>query len=99
MHLDEKQKKHLRGLGHKLKPVVTVGAGGISDSLLSEFESAIAHHELMKVRFRVGDREQRNRLIDELCERSSSLLISRTGNTVVLYRKNPDNPRLHLPGQ
>jgi RNA-binding protein len=46
MELNEHQKKFLRGLGHQLKPVIIVGEAGLSDSLLAEFESTLAHHEL-----------------------------------------------------
>jgi RNA-binding protein len=97
MNLTEAQKRFLRGLGHKRKPVVTVGSGGISDSLLAEFAATIKHHELVKVRFRAADREQRDALIDELCNRGSAALVSRTGHTAVLYRRNHEAPKIHLP--
>lgn len=97
MHLSESQKKHLRGLGHKLKPVVTVGDAGISDSLLNEFDSTIAHHELIKVRVRAETRQQRDALLDELCRRGSAERVARIGNVALLYRRNPDQPRIHLP--
>ena len=59
MTLSEPQKKHLRGLGHGLKPLIMVGDAGLSESLLVEFESTLAHHELIKVRVRAGDRDAR----------------------------------------
>jgi RNA-binding protein len=97
MELTEVQKRYLRGLAHKLKPVIMVGGAGISDSLLKEFDSSINHHELIKVRFRVTDREQRDELIGELCTRGSANLVARTGHTAVLYRPNPERVKVHLP--
>jgi RNA-binding protein len=97
MELTEVQKRYLRGLAHKLKPVIMVGGAGISDSLLKEFDSSINHHELIKVRFRVTDREQRDELIGELCTRGSADLVARTGHTAVLYRPNPERVKVHLP--
>jgi RNA-binding protein len=97
MELTEVQKRYLRGLAHKLKPVIMVGGAGISDSLLKEFDSTINHHELIKVRFRVTDREQRDELIGELCTRGSANLVARTGHTAVLYRPNPERVKVHLP--
>lgn len=88
MLLTEQQKKRLRGLGHKLKPVITVGHGGLSDSLLNEFERSLTHHELMKVKVTAGDREQRDTAIRALCEHSGALLIQRVGNVGLLFRKN-----------
>lgn len=88
MNLRESQKKYLRGLGHQLKPLIMVGDAGLSESLLAEFESTLDHHELIKVRVRVGDRESRNEIIENLCLRSSAVLIQRTGNVALLYRPN-----------
>lgn len=97
MKLTQAQKKFLRGRGHSLKPVITVADAGVSESLLSEFDSTIDHHELIKVRFRASDRERRNQLIEELCARGSAGLISRTGNIALLYRRNETKPRIVLP--
>lgn len=89
----ESQKKKLRGLGHKLKPVVTVGDSGLSESVLAEYESSLAHHELIKVRIRVGDRNARDEIIRSLCESSQAELIQRIGNVALIYRQNPDKNR------
>jgi RNA-binding protein len=97
MKLSEAHKKFLRGLGHSLKPVITVGDAGLSESLLKEFESTIRHHELIKVRVRAAERIERDKLIDELCARGSACLISRIGNVALLYRPNREKPRIVLP--
>lgn len=95
--LSEHQKKHLRGLGHKIKPVVMIGDAGLSDSLFEEYERTLAHHELIKVKVRVGDRDARDGIIGELCDKSGAELVQRIGNTALLYRANPEEPRVLLP--
>ena len=97
MILSEAQKKHLRGLGHALKPLVMVGDAGLSESLMAEFESTLSHHELIKVRVRVGDRQARDVIIGELCERSGASLVQRIGNMALLYRENPEKKKIVLP--
>jgi RNA-binding protein len=102
MTLSEPQKKHLRGLGHALKPVVTVGDSGLSDSVLAEFESTLKHHELIKVRVRVGDRAARDKIIETLCSDSAANLIQRIGNVALLYRPNLNKKlekRIRLPSR
>jgi len=102
MTLSESQKKHLRGLGHALKPVVTVGDSGLSDSVLAEFESTLKHHELIKVRVRVGDRAARDEIIETLCSDSAANLIQRIGNVALLYRPNLNKKlekRIRLPSR
>jgi RNA-binding protein len=93
MPLTEQQKKTLRGLGHQLKPVILVGAGGLSASLLEEFERSLDHHELMKVKVKVGDREARDAVIARLCECSGAELVQRVGNVGLLFRKKRRNSR------
>jgi RNA-binding protein len=88
MNLSEHQKKYLRGLGHQLKPLIMVGEAGLSESLMAEFESTLEHHELLKVRVRVGDRETRDAIIAQLCADGDAQLIQRIGNVALLYRPN-----------
>ncbi len=100
MKLTEQQKKFLRGRGHQLKPLIMVGDAGLSESLLAEFESTLDHHELLKVRVRVGDRAARDEIIANLCDTGRAALVQRIGNVALLYRPNlnkkPDK-RIRLP--
>jgi len=93
MNLTEPQKKYLRRLGHDLKPVIHVGDAGLTDSLLTEFERSLLHHELLKVKIRVGDRELRDSMITSLCDKYSASLVQKIGNVALLYRINFDKKR------
>ncbi len=97
MHLTESQKKYLRGLGHQLKPVVTVADAGLSESLLKEFNSTIDHHELIKVRVRGGDRATRDATINELCNTAKAELVARIGSVALIYRRNDKKPKIPMP--
>ena len=89
MSLSEKHRRHLRSLGHGLKAVVIVGRGGISESLIAELDGALAHHELIKMKVNAEDRDQRDRIIEDLTGRCDAQLVQRIGNMAVLYRANP----------
>lgn len=102
MNLSEHQKKFLRGLGHQLKPLVMVGDAGLSEPVLAEFESTLDHHELIKVRVRVGDREARDAIIGRLCATSKAELVQRIGNVALLYRPNlkkKPEKRIRIPAR
>ncbi len=96
MSLSEKQKRHLRGLGHGLKPVVIVGGGGLSEGVLEELDTSLEHHELMKVRVNAVDREDRDAMIAALCEASRAQLVQRIGHIALLYRPARP-PKLKIP--
>lgn len=96
MDLTGKQKRHLRGLGHDLHPLVTVGGNGLSAGLLSELDQTLEHHELIKVRVNAGDREERKKLIEELTSKSGATLVQTVGHVALLYRK-AEKPSLQIP--
>jgi RNA-binding protein len=95
--LSNPQKRYLRGLAHDLKPIVMVGAKGVTPSLVAELELALEQHELVKVKVAAEDRETRDAWIGELAEKSASDLVSRIGHTAVLYRRSKDKPLVILP--
>ena len=97
MTLTEPNKKYLRGLGHQIKPVILIGDAGLTDSVRSEFELALQHHELIKIKVRVGDRRQRDVIVDTLCNDSGAALVQRVGNVALLYRENPERKKVRLP--
>jgi len=96
-NLTEKQKKHLRGLAHARDPVVLIGQSGLSAAITGELDTALGAHELVKVRARVGDRDQRDEIFAELAKQTGSALVQRIGNVGVFYRPRKDQPRIILP--
>jgi RNA-binding protein len=97
MPLNEPQRKHLRRLGHDRSPIVLVGQAGLGPNLIAELDRALNDHELVKVRARVGDRGERDRILAELETATRSELVQRIGHTALYYRRNPDKPGILLP--
>jgi RNA-binding protein len=97
MKINNAQKKFLRQSAHHLKPVVWAGQHGITKSLIKEIEEALEHHELIKVKCRLGEREERDAGIEKICEGTGAELVQRIGNIVTLYKKNAEKPVIKLP--
>ena len=95
--LTEKQKKYLRGLAHGREPVVLIGQSGLSPAITGELATALGAHELVKVRARVGDRDQRDTIFAELAQQTQSAMVQRIGNVAVFYRPSRDKQRIILP--
>ena len=97
MELNEKQKKHLRGLAHPKDPVARVGNPGLTPSLVREIDAQLLAHELIKVKVMVGDREERDVVIERMCAATKATLVQRIGNMAILYKKNTKKPKIELP--
>ena len=97
MSLSEKQRRHLRGLGHSLKPIIFIGKEGASAAVVAEAARALHDHELVKVRVTGMEREARDEALDLLASGTQSEIVGRIGHTAVLYRRNPEKTRIVLP--
>jgi RNA-binding protein len=97
MALTERQKKHLRRLGHDLHPLVLVGQRGMNPGVIEELRLALDHHELVKLRARAGSREARDAMLGELARLTGSECVFRVGNVGLFYKKNNKLPKLLLP--
>jgi RNA-binding protein len=97
MSLSEKQRRHLRGLGHSLKPIIFIGKTGASAAVIAEAARALHDHELVKVRVTGLEREARDAALDSLADGTKSDIVGRIGHTAVLYRRNPEKTRIVLP--
>ncbi len=97
MTINNTQKKFLRQAAHHLKPVVWAGQNGITKSLITEIDEALEHHELIKIKCRLGEREERDAGINEICKKTGADLVQRIGNIVTIYKKNNEKPVIKLP--
>ncbi|CAH2030659.1 ribosome assembly RNA-binding protein YhbY [Trichlorobacter ammonificans] len=94
--LTGKQKRHLRSLGHGLKPVVLIGKKEIDDHLVAETVAALACHELIKVKVLENCGLDRHEASELLAEATSSEVAQVLGKTFLLYRP-AEKPVIVLP--
>lgn len=88
MTLEPAQKRELKALAHKLKPVVIVGAASLTPAVVEEIDRSIEHHELLKVRVNCADRKTRSDLITRICAETRSELVQVVGHVATLFRKS-----------
>jgi len=86
--LTNAQVRDLKSKAQRLKATMKVGKEGLSPQFLAALDDTLKHHELVKVKFDEF-KEQKKELAPQLAEKSSSHLVTRVGNVVVLYRPKP----------
>jgi RNA-binding protein len=76
---------------------VLVGQRGLNPGVLEELRLALEHHELVKLRARAGNREDRDAILAELARSTASELVHRIGNVALFYKKNKELQKILLP--
>ena len=74
-----------------------VGQRGLNAGVVEELKLALEHHELVKLRARVGDREARDAIFAELAQLTESEFVYRIGNVGLYYKKNKSLQKILLP--
>ena len=97
MKLTNNQKKYLRSMAHDLKPFVMIGQHGLSESVIAEIDSTMLKHELIMIKLRVEDRDEKQKIIEKILEFSHAEIVQVIGGVLVIYRPFEDNPDIILP--
>jgi len=95
--LSGKQRRHLRALGHHLDPLLQIGHEGVTDAVVAQANTQLGRHELIKVRVLESSPLDRREAADELAARTGADLAQVLGRTFLLYKRDPEKPRIELP--
>ena len=95
--LASNQIRHLRAKAHALKPVVMLGANGLTANVLAEINGALDHHELIKVKVVAEDREQKAEFVETICAELQATKVQVLGHNLTLFRAKKKKSNYPLP--
>ena len=97
MELTGRQKRHLRGLGHSLHPVVMVGREGVTEAVIRKTAIELENHELIKVKAGEGCLENAKEVGEALSAATGAAVAQVIGRIALLYRRRKTDPIIELP--
>ncbi|MBI3903045.1 MAG: YhbY family RNA-binding protein [Nitrosomonadales bacterium] len=86
------QRQNLKARAHPLNPTVIIGNAGLTPSVLEEIARSLKSHELIKIRAMSGDREARDAMMLEICEKLNAAPVQHIGKILVVYQPLADEP-------
>ena len=90
IELSPTERRSLRARAHPLHPVVSIGAHGLTPSVVHEIDVALAAHELIKIRAHVDDRDAREALLARVCDELGAAPVQHLGKLLIVYRRKPE---------
>jgi len=95
--LTSAQRQALKGRAHGLRPVVLLGAAGLTDKVLREIDRALAAHTLIKVKVPNDDRDERIQIAADVADKLSAANVQSIGKIIVLFRPLPESEEKQEP--
>jgi RNA-binding protein len=96
------QRKDIRAQAHHLEPVVRIGGEGLTPAVVKETDGALKAHGLIKVRVFSDERDTREAMLAELCDKLNAAPIQHIGKLLILWRPVPEKEKVEredrMPG-
>lgn len=94
--LTSADKKTLKGIANTLETKYQLGKSGITDTAVDMFDKALTAHELIKIDVMKNVTTEIMELALDLSSKLKAEVVNVIGRTILLYRKNPKNPKIKL---
>lgn len=95
--LTGKQKRHLRAMGNEMDPILQVGKGGITETVVTQTDETLEARELIKCRVLQNCSEEPKTVAEELAEQVQADLVQVIGRNFLLFRASKNKPVIVLP--
>ena len=95
--LTGKQKRHLRAMGNEMDPILQVGKGGITETVVTQTDQTLEARELIKCRVLQNCSEDPQSVADELAGQVQADLVQVIGRNFLLFRPSKNKPFIVLP--
>lgn len=95
--LTGKQKRYLRSMGNEMVPILQVGKGGVTDTVVTQTNEALEARELIKGRVLQNSMEEPDDVAASLAEQTGAELVQVIGRNFLLYKPSKHKPMIVLP--
>lgn len=89
--LTKENKKLLRSMAHQLNSNIQIGKGGLSENLITNLDTDLEAHELVKVTLLKTCDLDVNEAAIQCAADTGSEIVQMIGRTFVLYRQSKNN--------
>ena len=92
--LTSKQRAALKSIASTEDTILQVGKNGIVDTLVIQVSDALKAREIIKMKVLEGAMLSPVEAAAELAEKTKSEVVQVIGNKIVLFKRNPQNPKI-----
>lgn len=94
--MTSKQRSILKSIAQTEDTILQVGKNGVIDTLVTQVYDALKARELIKMKVQDGCTLSPAEAAGELAEKTGSEVVQVIGSKFVLFKRNPQNPKIDL---
>lgn len=94
--LTSKQRAKLKSVAMTEDTILQVGKNGIPDTLVTQVSDALKAREIVKMKVLDSSPVTAQEAAAELSEKTKSEVVQIIGNKLVLFKRNPQQPKIKL---
>ena len=95
--LTSKQRSYLRGVANTEAAIIQIGKGGVDQTVIQSTREALTARELIKCRVLQNALVTAGESSELLADALKADVVCVTGSTFVLFKRNPQNPKIEIP--
>ena len=94
--MTSKQRAYLRSLASNLDAIIQIGKDGIGENLIIQVDGALKKRELIKITVLETSPESAKDAAIALADATKSEVVQVIGRKIVLFRRNPQEPKIEF---
>jgi RNA-binding protein len=87
------QRQKFRQQAHALKPIILIGAKGLTDAVQKEIGAALETHELLKIKVSEHERDAVYAMEPLICAEHQAEHIQTVGHTITIWRAQTEQKK------
>ena len=95
--MTSKQRAYLKSLAMTMDPIFQVGKDSVTPSYTQAIDDALAARELIKISVLKNCLDDPREIAETIAGRTKSQVVQVIGRKIVLYKPDPQKPRIQLP--
>lgn len=97
MSISDTKMRELKSLSQQLKPVILLGANGLTENVHLEIERALYDHELIKIKLNSKEKTEKAALATAICDYHQATLVTQIGHVITIYK--PSDKQNHAQNE
>lgn len=94
--LTGKERSYLKGLAHKMDPLIQLGKDGINQGFLNQIDKLLEDHELVKIKVLQNAPVEVDEIVDEILEKTGAEFVQKIGKKLTIYGESKENKKIEL---